>query len=269
MFVAYRNRNGIVEPAGTAFLVGFGEADPATPFIPYFVTAKHVIAGIKENSADHKVLLRVNERGGSARLTESDLDKWRFHPHDQSVDVAVLPVALGPKADMTGLLVERAVTDEAIEAHQIGAGDQVFLTGLFVDHMGSERMLPIVRSGTIALMPEEKIATPEYGPIDAYLIECRSIGGLSGSPVFWYPGVRQTPSGWIATRDFWWLGLIHGHFDDVPDNDSPSDAAFSGERLNKGIAIVIPAPKVLEVLDQKRLRDAREKQIAENSNSSA
>ena len=75
-------------------------------------------------------------------------------------------------------------TDKVINDNAIGVGDEVFLTGLFANHIGQQRNLPIIRVGNIALMPEEPVQHPSLGPIDAYLIEARSIGGLSGSPVF-------------------------------------------------------------------------------------
>jgi hypothetical protein len=49
--------------------------------------------------------------------------------------------------------------------------------GLFSEHQGAERNIPIVRVGNIAAMPEEPVLTTSWGAIDAYLIEARSIGG--------------------------------------------------------------------------------------------
>lgn len=34
------------------------------------------------------------------------------------------------------------------------------------------------------MFPDERILTDNYGDMEAYLVEARSIGGLSGSPVF-------------------------------------------------------------------------------------
>ena len=51
--------------------------------------------------------------------------------------------------------------------------------------------LPIVRLGAIAAMPGEYIKT-DWGCLRAYLIEARSIGGLSGSPVFIRVGTTRT-----------------------------------------------------------------------------
>ena len=63
-------------------------------------------------------------------------------------------------------------------------GDEVFVVGLFRHRHGTQRNIPIVRVGNLAALTEEKVATNDFGLVDAYLIEARSIGGLSGSPVF-------------------------------------------------------------------------------------
>jgi len=67
----------------------------------------------------------------------------------------------------------------------IGLGDETFAIGLFRSHYGQQRNMPVIRVGNIAAMPEEPIAA-KYGKdfIEGYLVEMRSIAGLSGSPVF-------------------------------------------------------------------------------------
>jgi hypothetical protein len=50
-------------------------------------------------------------------------------------------------------------------------------------HTGDLKNVPIVRVGNLASYPSEQIQTRAFGRMEAYLIEARSIGGLSGSPV--------------------------------------------------------------------------------------
>ena len=45
--------------------------------------------------------------------------------------------------------------------------------------------MPILRMGNLAAYPQERVQV-EGVEMDAYLIEARSIGGLSGSPVFYH-----------------------------------------------------------------------------------
>jgi len=113
-------------------------------------------------------------------------------------------------------------------------------------------------------MPEEKIDTKEFGSIEAYLIESRSIGGLSGSPVFVHLGQVRLIDGQLkhATNNvgiFYLLGLIHGHFD---KNDQLDDFTIEDEnvyKINTGIAIVVPATKILEIINQPAWIELRNK----------
>ena len=143
-----------------------------------------------------------------------------------------------------------AATSEIISKESIGPGDEVFITGLFVNHFGEERNIPILRIGNIAAMPEEKVKTDTMGPMDAF-IEARSIGGLSGSPVFVHlTGVRNNVFT-VGPPPIYLLGLMHGHWDaEVTKNDSIQKDQFERERVNMGIAIVVPVQKIIETVDQ-------------------
>jgi hypothetical protein len=118
-------------------------------------------------------------------------------------------------------------------------------------------------------MPGEKVEVKDFGLIDAYLVEARSIGGLSGSPVFVYLGPLRIknrelqippPSG--KFRIFCLMGLMHGHYDVKPLPDEIQADMLNKESVNMGIAIVVPSSKILEVLDQPMLKKSREKEEA-------
>jgi len=229
----------------------------------YLVTAKHVIEKLRPRAIDGRVYVRVNLRDDGAQLVPSPIEHWFFHPDDASLDVAVLPWA--PPAERVVFLTipsRMTVTNEIIEKEAIGPGDEVFITGLFVSHYGEQRNLPIIRIGNIALMPEEPVQTREFGLIDAYLIECRSIGGLSGSPVFVHLAEFRLVDKEVQMKagGFYWLGLVHGHWDlKVPDIDTLFGDLFSTQQVNMGIAIVVPALKVMEVIDQAEIVEHRRK----------
>jgi hypothetical protein len=181
---------------------------------------------------------------------------WQlFHVHnDDSVDVAVFPWA--PPTDVVDykfVSTKMFLTDEVIKEKSIGPGDEVFITGLFSRHSGNARNIPIVRMGNVAMMPDEPVPT-SIGPMDAHLIEARSIGGLSGSPVF----VRETRQ--FGLGNIYLLGLMHGHWDIAPKtiNDMVvADEDRPGSSVNMGIAIVVPARKILEVINSPELADLR------------
>jgi len=89
--------------------------------------------------------------------------------------------------DVSHIPIGLFADEKTIAHHKLGVGDEVFATGLFTEVTETTRNIPIVRTGTVAMIPGEKIP---FGKnlIEAYLVELRSIGGLSGSPVF----VRET-----------------------------------------------------------------------------
>ena len=253
--------------AGTGFFVG--EEIDFDIFI-YLVTAKHVVVGIKQKSVDGKVYIRINDNQGGSQLIESSIDSWSEHPTDSSVDVSVLRWAPSEKFDYIFLYTSMAATDEVIRQNSIGIGDEVFIAGMFVSHKGKKRNIPIVRVGNISAMPEEKIDTPDFGSIEAYLIEARSIGGLSGSPVFVNVSGDRTMGGNFANGNvkkgdilystgnrLYLLGLIYGHWDEQTVDDVISEDAARKD-VNMGMAMVVPATKILEIIDQPKWVEERQ-----------
>jgi hypothetical protein len=160
-----------------------------------------------------------------------------------------------------------AVTQEIISKEQIGLGTEVFLVGLFAHHFGKRKNIPIVRVGNISAMPEELVET-RMGKIDAYLVEARSLGGLSGSPVFANLGVVRMHDGQLQMRTgdpfLYLLGLMHGHWDlrvSEIDDDVVDNTGI--QRVNMGIGIVVPAQKIIEVINQPRIVQAEAEHEAE------
>jgi hypothetical protein len=259
--------------AGTAFFVGYPLGGSELNSV-YIITAKHVIDGISKKSIDQKVHLRMNLKAGGVSFLGTPIKNWMFHPRESNVDVAVLNLA--PSTDVVeyrAIPYAMAATEAVVQKEEIGVGDDVFLTGLFVTHCGSKRNIPIVRVGNIASMPEEKVHTQDLGDIDAYLIEARSIGGLSGSPVFAYLGaMRRIGSSIKMGRQgplFYWIGLMHGHFDlSRYEMDELGEDSMTNLKINMGIAVVIPVWKILEVIDQEVFRKARESALEKSGRES-
>ena len=261
----------LISYSGTAFLVSV--VLDGLQF-NHLVTAKHVAAPLEERG---EFIIRVNTRDGQTMLIGSGgHSKWYYHPTDDSTDVAVSPFDLPDRAD--GMMIPEVmfIGDEQF-SHGFGIGDEVFLTGLFAQMAGRSRNLPIVRIGNIAMLPDEKIPvaitpTTPSGLMDAYLIEARSIGGLSGSPAFVrspmkampglnMPNVKVRPG--VPGYEFYFLGLMHGHWDLPPEAmNSPGMvvATPTSRGVNMGIAIVVPAYKILETIYQEELREMREEQ---------
>jgi hypothetical protein len=199
------------------------------------------------------------------------VDQWFTHPDATLVDdVAVLVWA--PPAELVDYLVF-PLSKAVDESTGHGVGDEVFLPGLFVNHTGTERNIPIVRIGNIAAMPDEPVES-KIGPLDAYLVEARSIGGLSGSPVFVNLGLHRIVDGEmkIATGNmFKLLGMMHGHWtvkapkkDEAAKDDDDEDSArmddLSDEAINMGIAIVVPIERIKAVINLPQLVAMRDTQ---------
>jgi hypothetical protein len=268
----YCNAGGERTPAGTAFFIGVGDdaaprKDTSRMGWTYAVTARHVIEDIKRLADDSKVYFRLNRIHGTTEFVETDASSWISHPTDPMVDIAVLPW-LPPFTSYEIKIIWKDAfgTESVIERDCVGTGDEVVITGLFSKHLGLGKNIPIIRIGNIAAMPGEPIETEVSGisgSMSAYLVEARSIGGLSGSPVFVNLGTSRKVGGKLLQPSskrtdpggvFYLIGLVHGHWDEV---DSSPTFPLSDRRINMGIAIVVPIQKIVEVLDQPMLAERR------------
>jgi len=250
---------------GTGFFVSVSDERNNFTF-SYLVTAAHVAKAL--GSTPFAVGLNLKD-GGTVTVKSGPEPEWWFHPTEaESVDVAVARFAT-PHSDeyeIHHVPWESFVTRERMRTYGIGVGDEIFAVGLFTGFSGLEQHCPIVRTGNIAMIPAEKIPVNGFKPMLAYLAEGRSIGGLSGSPVF----VRNTvnmavsdASGQIAKLygigDTHFLGLMHGHWDIPADLDKIPHS----EMVNMGISIVVPAHKIIEVLQQPALQKLQEEATKE------
>jgi len=217
------------------------------------ITARHVIDQFKKNRADC-VWLRVNAKAGGCTWVRTDLNSW-ISAEDPSLDVAIRFGCLNDQADHMILDRQLALTPDIAQKLSVGVGDEIFITGLFANHAGDVNV-PIIRVGNLAAYPEERIRVKleerlqeRYVEIDAYLVEARSIGGLSGSPVFYHshgspigilcPAAPEMLSA-LADQSFYLMGIVKGHY-----NQNRMDI----EKVNTGIAFVTPIGKILNFID--------------------
>jgi hypothetical protein len=240
----------------------------------YFVTAAHVLKGALLNGdQDPKAIrygVRVNLRQGGTKAIP--IDRWYTHPSDGNADVAVAPFENDYlNYDIKFLPNTLFTVKEAMDKMEIGIGDEVYFPGLFslTQQESDSRNLPILRMGNIVMLPNVKVPS-ELGPMDAYLVEARSIGGISGSPVFsrrtmsllWNDsGVSRSLHG--MTGDVHLIGMMHGHWD-VKESEinqvgfTPLERGHQG--VNLGIALVIPMGKIIETLNHPALAKIRTEQ---------
>mgnify|MGYP000113650919 CR=1 FL=1 len=251
--------NGVFEPLGTGFLVR--KDYPADVGYQYIVTATHVIA-----EETRPISIRVNRHNDEPDYLKLPFG-WFYHPDDSRfVDVAVAPIVIDPTIyDVAAVLMKQFCTRQVLQDRDIGIGDEIFFPGLFLPHSGDGRNLPVLRSGTIAGMPIEPVKTRD-GPILAYLMEGRSIGGHSGSPVFLnflQRRIFHSERGLklpLHSEDmpYLFMGLIRGC---LRAKDSGEYIASNSKEdnlwVNFGISTIIPSWDIFETIEQDDLEKQR------------
>lgn len=167
------------------------------------------------------------------------------------------------------------------DPREFNVGEEVFITGLFYQHSGTDRNLPIIRMATIAGLPQERVnaqvgspRNPREAKVEAYLIETRSQMGLSGSPVYvvptqdpWnrpllQPETIYTPK---TRSPVYLLGILTHHFGkELAEVEDPSSNVA---KANVGIAIVVPHYKIAEYFASEEVLKVERDLIQARSNS--
>ncbi len=246
----FRDGSNVYQCKGTGFFVAVPSETHADQAHVYLVTARHNVERARDAGS---LYLRLNTVTGEADYVEAK-GEWLF-PESDSSDVAVMMLDIPfDEFQFQPVPVEILATQSSINRHDIGIGDEIIITGLFSQRHGTRRNSPIVRTGIIASMPDEPLKDEQSGlEYEAYLVEVRSIGGLSGSPVFIFVQVagtlkpmRGAPLIW--THQIFVLGLIRGHWDykrTVTEIGYTDDEATA---VNMGMAIVTPIQEVINIL---------------------
>lgn len=173
-------------------------------------------------------------------------NNWFIHP-EANVDIAIAACSPMPDMAVQSLPLEMFVDGRILKEQNLGVGDEVFFPGLFTFFRSERWNVPILRHGNIAMLPPEDIQVGG-GFSDVFLIEARSIGGISGSPVF----VRGTYSARLPdgkalhglSDHTYLLGLIHGHWDINESEINRAQLQHTPTGVNLGIAVVVPAHKI-------------------------
>lgn len=246
----------------------------------HLVTARHVAKTL----GDIGWATRVNRLDGTCELIDAEDIPWAFHP-DDTVDIAVCGFSLSRSAGYDFLYYDGEIlllnAEQESSADWVEVGDMCYTVGLWRLLEGKERNLPVVHTGSIARLPgEEKI--PVRAPnkpggrelVDGYLVEAQTLRGLSGSPVFIRPSLnlamdatRADPFGGSPERIE--LVAYHEHVKLLglwqAAWDAPAGEVLTAEhgRQNTvpvGMGIVVPASKIIEVLELPAVHEKREKQ---------
>jgi hypothetical protein len=265
------------KPCATGFIVEVEDENNPSLRFHYVVTARHNL----EEHPFQDIYVRINraEGGLSSENNYEDIptrkSQWTKH---QKADVAAVllptleaslryrPIKLEWFVDVDykfrprGDAFDQRLVRNAALGLDVSQGDEFFVTGLFVQSAGNLQNLPICRFGHISRMPHKEMVGLETrnGRIDvvAYLAECHSWGGHSGSPAFWHweyddASFIRGADGHVVqvlTTRRWlhaFLGLVSAHYDIEQTAKDKSDIVT---KLNAGIAVITPAHNVKELL---------------------
>jgi hypothetical protein len=258
---------GAFIPVGTAFLGAYRYKDLHFPML---VTADHVLDLIKSDY----ISVRINRKGMEAAV---------IHVHkslkfsDYRNDIAVIPLGLPSGTDHLYVHLNREDFEErkkTLAAPDIG--DEVATVGLYASHHGYTKNVPVVRIGNIARMPDDERVRSTRGECSAYLIETRSIMGLSGSPVFLNVAPIKVDEGGelrflSGGNNHFPIGMMLGYHlvrsaEDqiaVPHSDDYEPGPDTDER-NTGFAVVIPFEKILEVVESDVMKEDMDRSAAKH-----
>jgi hypothetical protein len=279
---------------GTCFLIYMRDGDFT---FDYFISAQHLLWPNRKKSAnppDQPMVIRLNKNDGGSKVIPAPPKDW-IYPSDPTIDVCAFRFR-EVLHDINDELQLNAVGLEtmALGVHQLNTaeavglslGDEIFICGAFVGRVGYRKNIPVVRIGNIAAMPEEPIdfASPKQ---PAYLIETRSLGGTSGSPVFLNlqptrirrrehgfrvgiqratPDTQSQPNTIHLIFPYLLLGMIifiHGGNyaqDFISEQDSDIHALQDVE-FNAGIAIALPVSAIIDLLNSDETKEARMQEI--------
>jgi len=251
----------------------------------YVVTNRHVLNG-------GGLVLRLNKTEGGTRVISTDREKWFDHPARYDVSVLSLDLA-DEQLEYSSIPTSEFITPDIVEDYRIYPGDDTFLVGRLITPWGQQRNAPAVRFGNISMMadPDDPVRGYENVEQEAFLVECRSLSGFSGSPVFASTtrtyraddhipkskhapepkpdgekrGLTVTMVATTGTFGPWLLGIDWGHlplWKPVYERDEQTQTEHRVEQ-NTGIACVLPAWHILDLLDEPDLVSERKKDKAE------
>jgi hypothetical protein len=274
----------LLGPGGTGFFV-FRESEN----VPYTI---HIYAVTNRHVAQKYPNIRINSSETSVYYWEYDPSDWALSNSD---DLAALDITdkIGfsedhgiPYERPVDFVSERAFVSEKFKHdHNVGVGDETIMLGLLTQHDGGTINLPVARFGNIAAAPNTlapvQLSRQDRFVRPAWLNDCRSRGGFSGSPVWIWrsqyddmnlykgPGLPDNlfAKNQPATYSFLaLLGCHRGQFrEDTTiyakgESSSPKRVLQSGDdiQLASAMTVVVPAWEISNMLNCSQLKDQRD-----------
>lgn len=166
------------------------------------------------------------------------------------------------------------LTPEKEKGQEIGAADDVFMVGRFVDYDGIETNVPALRFGHISIADAQIEQHSGYRG-RSIVVDMHSRSGFSGSPVFVYRTIGSHfydfQPGRFLTGGGHFLSLLGMHWGQFPEawelrtgakrkTKKHSSLITGGQYVEglSGMTCVIPAEHIREVLNLPELAAMRE-----------
>jgi len=240
---------------GSGVLVGFGAIKSRV----------HLYAATNTHVAEQCPVIRlIKHSKGSTEpyILVGTADDWWFHPDGD--DLAIRSLGMWPDYAVSYVSHRLLIARDNVRPFMLGPGDDCLMIGRYINHDLQQFDRPTVRFGNIAMLPERIYQEERTFHQESFLVDMRSHSGFSGSPVFVYyeeprnrwGGSDGPVSG--AMGKTWLLGIDWGHlpiWTDIREGrQTVGRAAVSG-----GMAGVVPAWKLRELLDEKERKMERSK----------
>ncbi len=255
-FIFVKDSSNRLTPQGTGFfvlLVAHQKTDTAK--FGYVVTAKSTLKK-PDGSYFDTVYIRINRKDGycdtlNIPLMNTGIPRYFLHP-DSTVDLAVIPAY--PDANRYDYLftpVGMIAPMDLFKKENIAEGDEVFYTGMLDSHIGMFKNIPVVRFGKIVQMSDEKyLWEKQYAEL--YLVETALSIESKGSPLYYYAESSKDTGNITILTKFFLVGIVSGKYGE--------------SKGNAGLARVIPAYKLSEVLNTQPVILEREKEFTRMQN---
>lgn len=235
----------------------------------YLVTNRHVARPGVENGRPCKVvnysfsLNHVGQGQASMPYLQSLVANpggfWTF-PDDESVDLAATAFTVAfNDFDFKSVSIDQFVSQEMINKGEVVEGDPVIFTGLFIQYSGVTRLEPVVRSGTIAMLPSDLVQTTLRKLGHVYFAEAHAFGGNSGSPMF--VDISKFKGG--LGFDYRFLGVVTGEIKESADLTLEVSTTYAGTvAANSNVSVIVPAFEVKSLLLSAAFQRQRDAYVA-------
>ena len=206
------------------------------------ISNKHVLLGSEDISeSDRKIIIHLNQKRDDGMPDLGNIHQFnignfehRYYPHpNPDIDLACFDVT-----DILGENVHFTYVDKdhlnPIDYSKVAPGSEVIFVGYPENRYDTVNNLPLIRTGSIASMPDV-----DFNGRGQIVIDAQVFPGQSGSPVFVKSGSQTS-----------FLGVVYQTM--VKDSQLqilPTNTPRIGVEQMLGLGIVIKQKHVIELID--------------------